>query len=571
MSVTLNQLHILKDSLLPFLLIVDYCGIILSSGASLDKMANKRLESTEIDKSITFDGHSYSDLLKKKDNTLIKFTIRNTELYLKGTFHNYKEEKAILILCIPIFNSNKTLSSSKLNLSDFSEASVMAEYLFLIESNTSGLNEAYNLIEKVNEKNKNIQKAFEEIENISRFPDENPHPVIRISLNGTFLFANQSAINFILSPLSLKIGDTIPKIFFPFINKVTSQKEHIQELVVISKKTFSFNFIQISNREYINIYAIDITQSKNEIEKKNKQLEIAKNTLVKLNENLEYLVNKKTKALNLALGEIQLQQSEQEASIRYAKTLQSAILPKDNTIPSTILESFTIYKPKDVIGGDFYGSELIGDFIYLYAADCTGHGIPGAMLTFICSNALNIARDTISETSSANILNKTRELVIQRFEKSEETVNDGMDISFCIYNKKTKILEFAGANSSLIIIKKLKLNVTENDMQSNNHLLRKIKGDSQPIGNYFKMEPFTNNRIQLESSDSFYLFSDGYPDQFGGKKNKKFGYKKFRNLLLNIQDKTTIEKENILHETFTNWKGGNEQIDDVLVYGFNVV
>jgi serine phosphatase RsbU (regulator of sigma subunit) len=196
--------------------------------------------------------------------------------------------------------------------------------------------------------------------------------------------------------------------------------------------------------------------------------------------------------------------------------------------------------------------------------------VPGALLSFVCFNALNIASSSSPKLNPAEILNKAREVVINTFEKSQETVNDGMDIALCVLNRKTNVLNFAGANSPLFVIKNIDREIQETDVCNESHFIEVTKGDSQPIGNYYNLKPFTNHSLQLSEGDIITVFSDGYPDQFGGKRNKKFGYKRFKNTLLSIHDKPIIEQKKILNNKFMEWKGEYEQIDDVLVLQIRV-
>jgi serine phosphatase RsbU (regulator of sigma subunit) len=249
-------------------------------------------------------------------------------------------------------------------------------------------------------------------------------------------------------------------------------------------------------------------------------------------------------------------------SITYAKRIQSAILPADKVVKENLKQSFILYKPKDVVAGDFYWMESIApkekgkdQNILFAAADCTGHGVPGAMVSVVCNNALNRSVREYGLVDPGKILDKTRELVIEEFEKSDEDVRDGMDIALC--SLEGNMLKFAGAYNPLWIIR--------------NGEILETKADKQPIGRLFdKLTPFTTYSIELIKGDSIYIFSDGYVDQFGGEKGKKFKAKAFRQLLLSIQEKSMENQRVIINEAFENWKGDLEQIDDVCVIGVKV-
>ncbi len=254
---------------------------------------------------------------------------------------------------------------------------------------------------------------------------------------------------------------------------------------------------------------------------------------------------------------IEEKQKEITDSINYAKRIQTAILPPDSYWKEKLPESFVLYQPKDIVSGDFYWVENINDFVLFAAADCTGHGVSGALVSVVCSNALNRVVKEFDITEPAKILDKTRELVLETFEKSNEEVKDGMDISLCCLNTKTNELHWSGANNPLWYIRA-------------NHIYE-IKGDKQPIGKNDNPRPFTMHKIELQQGDSIYIFTDGYADQFGGVKGKKFMYKPLKELLVSIQNKAIDEQHKILHQNFISWKGDTEQTDDILLIGLKII
>ena len=202
--------------------------------------------------------------------------------------------------------------------------------------------------------------------------------------------------------------------------------------------------------------------------------------------------------------------------------------------------------------------ETVKDCIYFAAADCTGHGVPGAMVSVVCSNALSKAVVEENKSTPAEILNRTRELVIEHLGRSDKQIKDGMDISLCAYHPSTGKVKWAGANNPLWIIRK------------GNKEIEVIKADSQPIGRYVTNEPFTSHEIQLDKGDSMYLFSDGYSDQFGGEQGKKYKTANFKRFLLTIQDKDMDTQRTLLSKEFNRWKRNFEQVDDVCVMGVRV-
>jgi serine phosphatase RsbU (regulator of sigma subunit) len=285
----------------------------------------------------------------------------------------------------------------------------------------------------------------------------------------------------------------------------------------------------------------------------------------------------------------QLEEKSREItdSIQYAKRIQTAILPPTKLVREYLNQSFVLYKPKDIVAGDFYWMETVGDVVYFAAADCTGHGVPGAMVSVICVNGLNRSVREFGLRTPAEILDKTRELVIKEFEKSEEEVKDGMDISLCALNTKTNELQWAGANNPLWIVTSAPLSdrsTTDTKLTDANQtdaersrsgsgadaLLYEVKANKQPIGKYGLETPFTNHSIQLEKGDTIYIFSDGYPDQFGGDRGKKYKSGNFKKTLVRISTETIEKQKQMLDQEFESWRGSLEQIDDVCVIGVRV-
>lgn len=239
-------------------------------------------------------------------------------------------------------------------------------------------------------------------------------------------------------------------------------------------------------------------------------------------------------------------------SIKYAKRIQSAILPHSKIVEELLPESFILYKPKDVVAGDFYWLETVGETVLFAAADCTGHGVPGAMVSVICNNGLNRSVREHGLIEPGEILDKTREIVISEFEKSEDEVKDGMDIALCSILGSN--LKYAGAHNPLWIIR-------------NNEILE-TKANKQPIGQFDNPEPYKTHHIELEKGDVIYIFSDGIVDQFGGPKGKKFMARALKDLLLSIQGSSMNEQLTAINKAFDNWRGDLEQVDDVCMIGF---
>jgi serine phosphatase RsbU (regulator of sigma subunit) len=264
-----------------------------------------------------------------------------------------------------------------------------------------------------------------------------------------------------------------------------------------------------------------------------------------------------------AEDKIKEQFHEIQDSINYAKRIQIAILPPLKSISDALPNSFVFYQPKDVVAGDFYWFEKIERQLLIAAADCTGHGVPGAMVSVICNNSLNRSFREYHLTQPNDILDKTREIVIAEFEKSEEEVKDGMDISMVSINMEKKFegdnahleILWSGANNPLWVVRKYASEVEE------------YKGDKQPIGKYSSPKPFTLHSIKIYEGDTFYLFTDGFADQFGGPKGKKYMYKAFKELLLSIHNLPMDEQKDYLGNSLLKWRGDLEQVDDICVIG----
>ncbi len=273
---------------------------------------------------------------------------------------------------------------------------------------------------------------------------------------------------------------------------------------------------------------------------------------------------------------VQLKQKEIIDSITYAKRLQNAILPPQEYISRYLPGNFVLYQPKDIVAGDFYWMYAHDDRVYIAAADSTGHGVPGAMVSIVCSNALDKAVKEFELKDTGKILDKTRELVLETFSKSGDDIKDGMDISLFCLDKKERKAFWSGANNSLWYIKSSvssTLSVRPDksgESRNENKELAEIKGDKQPIGNSDNPKPFTTHELPFEPGTLFYLFTDGYADQFGGPKGKKFKLKQLKELLQANSNITLKEQKELLHQKFQSWKGSLEQVDDVTIIGIKI-
>jgi len=240
-------------------------------------------------------------------------------------------------------------------------------------------------------------------------------------------------------------------------------------------------------------------------------------------------------------------------SINYAQRLQSAILPDLDEYNEVFKEAFILYLPKDVIAGDFYWMQRVNGKTFFAIADCTGHGVPGAMVSVVCSNALDRAVKEFKLSDPSDILTKTSELVEANFLNREGEVKDGMDIALCCMDDKTKSLKYAGANNNLYLI-------------SEGELIE-FKAGKQPIGAFDYDFGFETHEVTYKEGDAIYLFTDGYADQFGGEKGKKLKYSNFKRLLLEQVSTAMSDQESIFANTITEWRGDLEQVDDICLMG----
>jgi serine phosphatase RsbU (regulator of sigma subunit) len=266
------------------------------------------------------------------------------------------------------------------------------------------------------------------------------------------------------------------------------------------------------------------------------------------------------------------QKKEITDSIQYAKRIQSAIFPPNEFISKLVQEHFILNKPRDIVSGDFYWLNRIGNRIILAVADCTGHGVPGAFMSILGIAFLNqiinqkklranrpscdYCQNELSTLTAADILNELRDQLITALHQTGKSGEnkDGMDISLCIIDLKSMDMQFSGAHNPVYLIR-------------NNELIE-YKGDKMPIGiQNISSAPFKNKVFKIQKDDRIYLFSDGFIDQFGGTKNKKFMTKNFKNLLIEQHLKPFDEQVQNLNQTIEQWKGEHKQIDDILVFG----
>lgn len=275
---------------------------------------------------------------------------------------------------------------------------------------------------------------------------------------------------------------------------------------------------------------------------------------------LEEKVKERTAEVVRQKDEIEEQQRRITDSIRYAKRIQTAILPPKKFTDDTLRDYFILYQPKDIVSGDFYWIEKKDNKVMVAAVDCTGHGVPGAFMSIVGNTQLSFAVNVKNVRSASRILDELNLGVTETLREKHGigTVKDGMDLALCVIDKEKMKLDFAGANNPLYLVRDSEIII--------------YKGDRFAIGAFVdgSLPSFTNHSIDIKRGDIIYLFSDGFVDQFGGPDNKKFLGKRLRNLILENTHETMERQKEILQNTFNEWQGDNEQVDDILVMGIKI-
>ena len=303
----------------------------------------------------------------------------------------------------------------------------------------------------------------------------------------------------------------------------------------------------------------EVVKQKEDIQERNEELVQQKEEIVSQRDEIEA-------QRNLALeqkDQIEIQSKSVNDSIRYAQRIQSAILPPETFITELLHENFIFYKPRDIVSGDFYWIKQVNNFIILVAADCTGHGVPGAFMSMLGISYLNEMVQRREITQANQILNELRSQIkhsLRQHGQRDES-KDGMDIALCVIDNKTRMMQYAGAFNPLYLIRDV----------NGKPELQEIKADRMPVGFYHgKDKSFTNHELQLEMGDTLYIFSDGFIDQIGGKNEKKYMSKNFKNLLLEIHEEPMYEQKEILDKKLNDWMEGYPQMDDILVVGVRI-
>ncbi len=315
--------------------------------------------------------------------------------------------------------------------------------------------------------------------------------------------------------------------------------------------------------------SVELLFAERELVFKRREREKWNSRLTSLNEELS-LQNKEKIKQNAELKTVKAHKLEVERSklvtdeknksitdsINYARRIQQAKLPKKEDIYFALPDSFVLFKPKDIVSGDFYFFKKKGQSIFIAAADCTGHGVPGALMSMIGSEKLTVAVKSTEDTSE--ILHRLNKGIKKSLGQSDniDSTKDGMDIALCSINTQSRIIKYAGANRPMWIVR------------NGCKFIEEIKPTKKAIGGFTENDQhFDTHKIQLSQGDTIYIFSDGYADTFGGEFGKKMMLRRFKEVLLEIQSKPMSEQERLLESFLENWKGELEQVDDVLVIG----
>ena len=279
----------------------------------------------------------------------------------------------------------------------------------------------------------------------------------------------------------------------------------------------------------------------------------------KVIERTEEVVRQKQE-IEVKNGELEILYKHVTDSIRYAKRIQESILPPESVMRRLLPESFVLYKPKDIVSGDFYWVTEKDDKVLFSAVDCTGHGVPGAFMSLVGYNLLKEISESMEEIQPAKVLDLLSAGVRKTLHQVDQSsaAKDGMDIALCVLDKKKMELQYSGAMNPLYLAR--------------NHNIQEIKADKVLIGYSYNddQKNYTNHTVKLQKGDCIYIFSDGYASQFGGPRGKKFMVNNFRNYLLEIHQKPMDVQRDLLEERFNAWKGSLDQLDDICVMGVRI-
>ncbi len=355
---------------------------------------------------------------------------------------------------------------------------------------------------------------------LASFPEQNPSPIIEVSLKGDITYFNPACLLKFPDFYELKhehpVMQPLKKNFDKFRN---GQLQSFSEEIKIGSSYYDQRSRLLTENGVIRMFNLDITEQKRS----------------------EEIIREKNKEIT--------------DSINYAKRIQESILPPAEQLEKALPDSFVLFRPKDIVSGDFYWYSPAGDYFVIAAADCTGHGVPGALMSMLGSNFLGHIVHEKNISSPGQALHELDERIRGALKQQENPDSkDGMDIALCAFQLKGNKLLYSGANRPLVMIR--------------NKELKEYAPGKFPIGGQRSEKIFENHQLELQKGDCIYLFTDGYADQFGGPRGKKFMKKRLYELLLEIHSLPMKDQKEKLWKAFSDWKGSLEQVDDVLMIGF---
>jgi len=387
--------------------------------------------------------------------------------------------------------------------------------------------------------------------------------VVAFSMVLTFSKRRKVSIFFVIAIITLLVGAIL--YILSNLNIIKNQFIELYALKIGSALEVLFLSLAMGNK----LRDLQLDKEKAQLESL-ESLEEKNKLIDNQNEMLETQVKERTEELEFQKEQVLEKNKEIIDSINYAKRLQNALIPPLEAVKKIKEELFVLFQPKDIVSGDFYWiTETTTSYedrpnskrLLFTAADCTGHGVPGAFISIIGLNIFNqtLKEKTVNDPAQAlDFLNKEVYNTVNKHKDrfNEGVIKDGMDLAICSINMETLELEFSGAKNPLYIIRDKEL--------------IELKGDKQPIGYSDKVTPFSLQKFTLKKGDMVYSSTDGYPDHFGGPKGKKFKYKPFKDLLISISNESTEKQKELLAQKFEDWKGNLEQLDDVCVVGVRI-
>ena len=471
----------------------------------------------------------YTELGRKRDIALNYGNIADTYLYMNKYYKSIEYSKKCLAISIELESISNQL---------YSYMSLYKAYYELKDYKNAIIN--LNNYHLINDSLYNVSKTKDLEEIKAKYESEKSKE--KINLQNLELKKNQ---------LEIDSEKTLSRIYF-----------YVSVIMLLLVLFSIWSYIQKHKAHK------DLEAQKDEIELKNNELLSQSEELKVLNQSLHEQNDEIDKQKKIA----EETHEEIEQSIEYAKNLQHSILPEKKILDKYLSDSFVFFKPKDKVSGDFYWWAHVEGCTVITAADSTGHGVPGAFMSLLGTSFLReiVQKEYITHTGV--ILRKLRKEIIKVLKQTGKsgTHKDGMDMALISINHETNVVQFSGANNPLYIITNNARKLEGLETLSGLDGFYEIKPDKMPIAIYEKMDRYTTHEIQLEKGDQLYMFSDGYPDQFGGLKAKKFKYKKFRKMFLYASTKPMSEQKEIINSTFIEWKGKEKQVDDILIVGVKI-